>query len=190
MSRINVYSSPSDDGFDQEPPALLGWFNPDKAVERVQEDTEWDGHNHVGTLSGLQCGYEELFRTASGRWVRHYNARNEHNGPEFYEFLTDEQAKDWLLRNNSDTIVERYFGEIDEEHGPGRPSVTGSPVSIKLGDVEAAVDTWRGARGLSRAEAVRQLVAKALAAEPKDGDPGALASLAEEYAGDRDRLVS
>lgn len=189
MARINVYSRSTEE-FDQDEPRLLGWFDPDKAVERVQEDTEWDGNNHVGTLSGLQCGYEELFRTAGGRWVRHYNARNQFNGPEFYEFLTDDEAKDWLLRNTSDEIVERYFGEIAEEHGPGRPSVTGSPVSIKLGEIEAAVETWRAARGLSRAEAVRQLVAKALANEPSDSSSESTVALMAEYTDDRDRLVS
>ncbi len=166
MARINIYSRPSDDEPSYEEPTLIGWFDPDKATENVVEDTYWDGNNNRGLLSGLQCGYEELYRTSGGRWVRHYSARNEFNGPEFHEFLTDEQAKTWLLRNHSDDLVTKYFGEIEEERGPGRPeTVGGQPVNIKLGDLQAAVDRWRVANGgLSRAAAVRELVGKALRA--------------------------
>lgn len=165
MTRINVYSRRPDG--DEDPyfePQFLGWFDVDKVVEDIREDTYWDGNNHRGVMSKLQCGHERLYRTNKGRWVRYYNARSEFNGPEFYEYLTDEQARDWLLRNNDDesnAAAARYFGETPEEQGPGRPDL-GPPVLIRLGELILPVDDWAEQEGISRAEAVRRLVALAL----------------------------
>jgi hypothetical protein len=47
---------------------------------------------------------------------------------------------------------------------PGRPEV-GGIVQVRLGDILDQVDAWREPHGLSRAEAVRRLVADGLAAQ-------------------------
>jgi hypothetical protein len=157
MSRINVYYR--DPQGSQG--SLLGWFDDEKLEEVIKEDTEWDGNNWRGKMSGLQCGHESLYRTSGGRWVRHYDARREYNGPEFYEFLTAEQAREWLLRAEEDKIVEKYFGKLEEEAGPGRPEIGGA-VHVRLGEELARVDAWAKEHKVKRAEAVRRLVAVGL----------------------------
>ncbi|MBG0828574.1 CopG family transcriptional regulator [Planomonospora sp. ID67723] len=158
MARVNVYSR---DPYEEK--TLLGWFDPNTCVEQIDEDTYWDGNNHRGVISGGQVGYERLYRTKGGRWVRYYNFTAEFNGPEYYEFLDDEAAQTWLLKNSSDGIVEKYFGELEEERGPGRPvTVGGKPIKIRLGeDLEKRVDAVRQ-EGESQAAAIRRLLEQAL----------------------------
>lgn len=166
MSRISVYDrSEFGDG------RLLGWFDDDKTTEIVHESKAWDGNNMRGVMSGLEVGYETLLRTAKGRWVRHYNARNEHNGPEYYEFLTDDQAKEWLVRNNdaeSEKILERYFGELEDEAGPslgGRPEI-GPKWEVRLDtDTRAQVEALAEKDGVKRADVLRRLIVAGLAAQ-------------------------
>jgi hypothetical protein len=161
MSRVNVYTSAGESGYDFQP-TLLGWFNPARS-ERFDQDTEWDGNNMVGVLTGSQWVDECLYRTAGGRWVRNHDATRYCSGPDTYEFLTDEQAKDWMLRSgNHDDAIERFFGEIEDEKGPGRPEI-GTPVQVRLGDLLPAVDAYAAECGIKRAEAVRRLVAARLA---------------------------
>lgn len=141
----------------------VSWFDRDRA-ECYDEPTRWDGNNHRGVISGLQIGHECLYRTAGGRWVRYYDARNEFNGPEFHEFISDDAARVWLLRADKDDVVEKYFGPLEDERGPGRPSsVGGEPINIRLGDeLLARVDAAKQ-HGESRAAAIRRLLADALA---------------------------
>ena len=166
MTRINVYrrGDAYDDAEFEGGSNLLGWFNLESCTDSISEGTRWDGNNTVGVLSGLQIGYEKLLRTAQGRWVRYYNSVNEFNGPEYYEFLTDDEAKDWLLREGSDKAerkLEKYFGKVEEESGPnlgGRPAV-GKKVEMRLDEETLArVDDRASAEGVARAEMLRRLV--------------------------------
>jgi len=45
------------------------WFKPSAAAS-YEEDTRWDGHNHISVATGSQWEHERLWRTASGAWVR------------------------------------------------------------------------------------------------------------------------
>lgn len=166
MARVNVYDRSS-----YGTGGLIGWFDDAKLTETVSEDTYWDGNNHRGVMSGLQCGYEQLLRTAQGRWVRYYNGKREFNGPEFHEFLTADEAREWLIKNNdenSEEVLGRYFGEPEEETGPaigGRPQV-GPKVETRISeDTLAQVDARAEKEGVSRAEMLRRLVTAALAAD-------------------------
>jgi hypothetical protein len=159
MTRVNVYSQT--DEWSEGKPELLGWFDPASA-ERFEQAKEWDGNNIIGVITGSQWIDEYLYRTKGGRWIRNHDAHRYMNGPDTYEFLTDEQAKDWLLRSgNHDDVIERFFGDIPEENGPGRPEI-GSAVHVRLGGLLTAVDAYAEANGIKRAEAVRRLVADGL----------------------------
>ena len=65
MDRINIYGEPGDDG--RRP--LIGWFDRDAAKGRYDEDTRWDGSNHVSVATGSQWDHEMLYRTPQDRWV-------------------------------------------------------------------------------------------------------------------------
>jgi hypothetical protein len=127
MTRINVYTAPDEyatgyHAYTHEP-QLLGWFDP-KAAEVFEQDKRWDGSNMIGVITGSQWIDESLYRTKGGRWVLNSNASRYHSGPNTYTFITGEQARDWLLRSEcNDEAIARFFGEIEDERGPGRPKV-------------------------------------------------------------------
>lgn len=159
MSRINVYIRPEDnpDG------TKFGWFDDSKA-DWFREDTRWDGSDNTGVMSGIPAGvgYEGLHRTVQGRWVREHNAVNYYNGKRSYEFLTDEQAREWFLRNGDDEIVEKFFGPLEEERGPGNPE-GGVPVNVRLSqEILDRLDTAAKDEGISRDEKICQLVTAGL----------------------------
>ena len=154
MSRIHVFTKP-DNEF--EGPQLAGWFNTDSAIA-YEEATRWDGNNSVSVHPVGQYGHQLLYRTKGGRWV--LNTWSQWEGvQETYEFISDDTAKEWLLRNESDDAVEEWFGTLEEEAGPnlgGRPSI-GPKVDFRLSAaVLERVDAFKGDR--DRADALRQLV--------------------------------
>lgn len=156
MARINVYDQDEYDG-----PQLIGWFNPHTS-ESFEEDTYWDGNNHISVTAGKD-NHEKLYRTKGGRWVKYWWSQWEGRQPT-YEFLTDDDAKVWLLKNSRDEAVEKYFGELPEESGPGRPEVGGA-VHVRLGELLSRVDAYAAEKGLNRAAAVRELIAASLGAQ-------------------------
>lgn len=156
MARTNIYS---EDEYGEK--VLEGWFDPDTCVEQIEEGRDWNGNNHIGRMSGGQAGYERLYRTKGGRWVRYSNFTREYNGPEVYEFISDDKARDWLLRNGDDEIVEKYWGELEEEVGPGRPEI-GGRINIRIGDDLLARVDADTRPGETRAAAIRRLLEKAL----------------------------
>lgn len=98
---------------------IKGWFDPEKAT-RYDEAT-WDAGN--GNHAGVHRGgfeHEILYRTAAGRWVRHY--WSQYAGVQStYEFITPDEARLWLIANEddvSDAAIEEHFGQLPEEHGP------------------------------------------------------------------------
>ena len=96
---------------------------------------------------------------------------------ETHRYVDDQAAADWLLLNREDEAHHHYFGEPASERGPGRPEV-GGLVQIRLGDLLERVDGWAETPGVSRAEAVRQLVVAGLEGlGPPLGQAGGLAAL-------------
>lgn len=151
MARVNVTNEHGE---------LIGWFDDEKA-EKFKEDRDWNGSNWISVATGSQWHHEALYRTAGGRWV--LNSWSQFQGvPEQYEFISDARAREWLLKNGHDEAVERYFGEIEDERGPGRPEI-GPAIQVRLPeDLLARVDAYAGEQRISRAEAVRRLLESAL----------------------------
>lgn len=173
MSRVNVF-----DEFGE----LEGWFNWKKA-EKFDEAREWDGSNHISVATGSQTEHQQLYRTVGGRWV--LNSWSQWQGvPETYRFITDDKAREWLLTNEHDETVERFFGEIEEERGPGRPEI-GPEIGVRLpGEMLGQIDAAAKMADVSRAEIIRRLLEKALmkVMTSKHFCPGCGAPLAEsEY---------
>jgi hypothetical protein len=166
MSRVNIYKSYTDYEYEGDgAPQLIGWFDPSKA-EVFEQDKRWDGNNMVGVITGSQWVDEYLYRTKGGRWVRNHDATRYCNGNAVYEFLTDAQAKDWLLRSEcNDDTVERFFGEIEEERGPGRPKVGEQVCFTVPADDLAAVDAMAERYGEARSAVLRKAVAAYIAGD-------------------------
>jgi hypothetical protein len=152
-NRTNVYFS-----FDPEagPKALAGYFDHDKAGY-------WTDRDHNGNGSGGTGRGEAVYRTAQGRWVLERWTRWQGEANRCV-FITPEGACEWLLRNYEDQAVTRYFGELDDERGPGRPKI-GGILPVRLGDdLLAHLETYAAEQGKGRAEVIRELLAEALIA--------------------------
>ena len=173
MRRINVYGDDRDSYLSYEEydlkPVLIGWFDYDKA-EKIHEDTEWDGRNHISVATGSQWDHEMLLRTAQGRWVLEtYSNRQGVMGT--YRFVSDTEAREWLLRNNDDENAAKYFGLVEEERGPGRPSI-GEQVCFTVPATHLAlVDAMAEQQGVARSVVLRAAIASYVARrEAGDGD--------------------
>jgi hypothetical protein len=73
------------------------WFDASKA-KRWEEDTRWDGHNHVSLATGSQWDHERLYRTPGGIYVLHHWSQWQ-GSTETYEEVTREAAARWLSVN-------------------------------------------------------------------------------------------
>lgn len=154
MARINVYSS------DYERSTLEGWFESSKAD--FWSDRDWNGDGSQGTGRG-----QTIWRTAQGRWVLE-NWTRWQGESDSYRYIDADEAREWLLKNNRDDIVEKYLGEIEEETGPGgardgagRPEI-GPAINIRL--PQTLIDDIDAARreDESRAGAIRRLLIDAM----------------------------
>jgi hypothetical protein len=164
MTRINIYA-PADE-YGDEKPALLGWFDPANA-ECFEQGKEWDGNNMIGVISRSEWIDEYLYRTKGGKWVRNHDAHRYMGGSDTYQFVTDAEARDWLLRSEAnDEAVKRLFGDVadEEDRRAGRPEIGGA-VHVRLGEALAKVDAYAAERKIKRADAVRLLAEGGLSAE-------------------------
>jgi hypothetical protein len=164
MTRINIYSSPSQEDLEQgERPTLEGWFDLESA-ESWDEGTRWDGSNHISLATGGQWEHERLYRTAGGRWVLNHWSQWQ-GTQETYLFVGADDVRDWLLRCEYDSAaVETITGaEIEPERGPGQPQI-GTPIKATIASDDLAAIDAAIERGeyRSRSEAVRLLVAEGL----------------------------
>lgn len=143
-----------------EGPQRAGYFSSD-AAEYYVGSKDWDGNNNVDRNTGSQWHRQGVYRTKQGRWVL-AELSSVQGQPDTYTLMTDEQARDWLLLNDEDDAVERHFGEIEEERGPGRPEIGGRITTAIGDDLLARVETWASEKGVNRAAAVRELLTTAL----------------------------
>ena len=150
MSRMNVYAEPDEFGADQA--ELTGWFDPAKADH--WDDSDYNGNGSLGTGRG-----SGLWRTAQGRWVIDIWSRWQGEPSHACTFITPEEARDWLLRNDEDADAAKYFGEVEEERGPGRPGI-GEQVCFTVPTEDLAlIDSMAKQNGTGRSAALRNAVA-------------------------------
>lgn len=166
--RINVFHNPDDyAAYEDKPQGIAGYYDSAAVKLELTEPSDWDGNNMRGVCSGLQTSREVLVLTAGGRWVLHHDATSEFNGGYHVNFISPEQAQQWLMKAEFEDDLDEHFPDMPDEAGPGRPAI-GKPVNVRLGDALERVDTWATRHGTSRADAVRQLVEIGLAAELAD----------------------
>lgn len=158
MTRINLRD---DDG-------RLCWFDDASTQVDVHEGRNWDGNNWRGACSSLQTSRACLMLTRGGRWVENCDARSEFSGANSYRFLTDEQAREWLIRaadaqrdnEDAEEALAKYFPDTPEEQGPsagGRPAI-GPTINVAYPtELIARIDAAAKRDGVTRAEWLRRL---------------------------------
>lgn len=85
------------------------WFDREKSIH-FDEDTYWNGHNHISKATGSQWEHQRLYRTAGGRWIlASWSAYQEVR--DSYEEINDAAATVWLVLNGHDahpSVSEQY----------------------------------------------------------------------------------
>lgn len=165
MNRITIYDTDDESGERYR----VGHFDLDAAEHILEEDTRWNGQNMVGKLSGMQTNRAQLYRTAGGRWVEHADHSLEFNGPNIWRFLTDEQARDWMLKSggsDAEKALETWFPDTPDESGPGpqggRPKI-GPAINVAYQpDLLKRIDAAARRAGMPRAEWLRQVAEQAV----------------------------
>jgi hypothetical protein len=76
------------------------WFDLESA-QCWEEDTWFNGSNHISSATGSQWEHEKLYRTKSGKWVLNHWSQYQ-NSAETWEEIDNETAAKWLVKNNED----------------------------------------------------------------------------------------
>ena len=161
MQRINITAQTEDD-YGSLSTRLVGWYDADKATG-FDEAMYSDGSNLISVPTGSQWNHEQLIQTAGGRFVM-YRWSQWQGAVDSYEFIGADAAREWLVLNEHDAEVERLFGApVEPERGPGRPEI-GPMINVRMEEAMIdRLDKFASLHGLSRAEVVRQMVARSLA---------------------------
>ena len=68
----------------------------DRAVQSWEEETDWDGSNHISRVTGSQWNHETLHLSAKGRfWIE--SCSQWQNSRPSARVISDEEAAQWLL---------------------------------------------------------------------------------------------
>lgn len=88
------------------------WFDDEKATH-YEEDTYFDGNNHISAATGSQWEHERLYRTRTGKFVLNCWSQMS-DSRESYEIIDDDQANAWLARNGHwDSVSEKYLDSTE-----------------------------------------------------------------------------
>lgn len=68
----------------------------DNATAVWQEDTEWDGSNHISRATGSQWEHQTLYRSRRGRYYLVHSSQWQGSTPTA-ELLSDANAARWLV---------------------------------------------------------------------------------------------
>ena len=73
----------------------------DKAKEHWEEDTRWDGRNHISVATGSQWDHEELYRSRKGRYYIVHSSQWQGSVPRA-EWVSLHEAAKWLMANGTE----------------------------------------------------------------------------------------
>ena len=73
----------------------VGWFFPEEAT-CIDENTYFDGSNHISKATGRQTEHQRLYYTGSGNWI--LNSWSQFQGSiEAHRLISDADAVRWLI---------------------------------------------------------------------------------------------
>ena len=119
------------------------WFDADRAT-RYNEDTRWDGRNNISCTTGNQWEHEDLFHTASGRWILRHSSQWEGVAATWRE-IPETEAFKWLVANEHADIVEQLNANALALREVGAGNTPQRTIRI-------AEDLWRAAQDRARAD--------------------------------------
>jgi len=88
----------------------------ENAVKSWDEETDWDGHNHISRATGSQWVHQTLHLTRKGQYWTETTSQYQGSLPHA-ELLSPEEATRWLLTNerNLPTDLKALRDKIEEQ---------------------------------------------------------------------------
>lgn len=68
----------------------------ENATAHWDEETRWDGHNHISLATRSQWDHEKLYRSRKGRYYVEHTSQWQGSTPSA-EWVSNEEAARWLL---------------------------------------------------------------------------------------------
>lgn len=84
----------------------------DKAAQSWNEESDWDGNNHISRATGSQWEHQTLYRSSKGRYYVEHDS-DWQGSRSHAEFVSREEAARWLLHNEH-TLPED-LSDLEEE---------------------------------------------------------------------------
>ena len=85
----------------------------EKATASYQEQTRFDGRNHISLVTGSQWDHQMLYRSRRGRYYLVSSSDWQGSAP-YAEWVSPQNAVRWLLTNEYDQIPEELRQYVDE----------------------------------------------------------------------------
>lgn len=86
----------------------------DRATEKWEEDTFWDGRNHISKATGSQWEHQTLYRSRKGRYYVEHVSQWQGSRPHV-EWVSPEEATRWLLANGEEKTIPEDLQKFVEE---------------------------------------------------------------------------
>lgn len=89
--------------------------NTENATKSWDEDTRFDGNNHISRATGSQWNHQTLYRSRKGRYYIVHESQWQGSTPHA-EWVSPQEAARWLTLMNHDlpTDLEQYQDEVTE----------------------------------------------------------------------------
>lgn len=71
----------------------------DRATARYDEDTRFDGNDHISVATGSQWAHQTLHRSRKGRYYIEHSSQWQGSTPRA-EWISEHQAAAWLMAND------------------------------------------------------------------------------------------
>ena len=87
----------------------------EKAVRSWEEDTRWDGSNHISKATGSQWDHETLYQSSKGNYWIEWTSQWEGKLPSA-RWMTPEEAACWILAQEGELPEElrQYEEQVSE----------------------------------------------------------------------------
>ena len=87
----------------------------ENAAQCWEEDTRWNGNNHISVNTGSQFDHQKLYKSRKGRYYVESWSQWQGSTPHA-EWVSPEEAARWLLRNDEElpADLEQYEDAICE----------------------------------------------------------------------------
>lgn len=76
----------------------------DKSSQHWEENTRWDGRNHISVATGSQWEHQTLYRSRKGRYYVVHESQWQGSTPHA-EWVSEHEAVRWLLANGEEANI-------------------------------------------------------------------------------------